>query len=297
MSAVSSIKTNRLFQTFNITFFSVISLVTLVPLLYVVAVSFTTDAEISASGYQLIPKQFSGLAYSYLLQTPKALLNAYFITILVTILGTLLSLLMTSTVSYVMTRRDYRYSNATSFYVFFTMLFNGGLVPTYLVVTKVLHIQDTLWVLFLPYAVSPMFAMLMRGFLKEIPYEVIESGKVDGAGEFRIFASIVMPLAKPALATVGLFYALAYWNDWWLAMLYISNEKLIPLQFMLQRIMSNLQYLTSNMQAGLNIDMSQIPGESSRMAIALLAIGPMMFAFPLFQRHIVRGLTLGAVKG
>jgi len=206
-------------------------------------------------------------------------------------------LLLTASVAYVMTRKDYRYHRITSFFVFFTLLFNGGLVPTYMVMTNVLHLQDTIFALFLPYGVSAWFAMLMKGFMQDLPFETIEAGKIDGASELGIFVKIVLPLSKPALATIGLFYALAYWNDWWLAMLYISNEKLIPLQFMLQRIMTNLQFLTSNMQAGLNIDMNQIPTESARMAISILAVGPMMFAFPFFQKFIVRGLTLGAVKG
>src|SRR5262249_8445004 len=130
-----------------------------------------------------------------------------------------------------------------------------------------------------------------------LPFEVIESAKIDGASEFGIYWRIVLPLSKPALATIGMFYALAYWNDWWLAMLYIQNEKLIPLQFYLQRIMSNIEFLTKNMQAGINIDMSSIPTESSRMAIAILAAGPMLFAFPFFQKYLVKGLTVGAVKG
>lgn len=285
------------FQGLTISFFILISIVMVIPLIYVLSVSVTSDSDIVHYGYSLIPKHITGLAYSYLLQTPKQLLNAYFITIIVTVLGTALSLVLTATVAYVMTRRDYRYHRITTFYVFFTMIFNGGLVPTYMVVTKILHLQDTLFALFLPYGVSAWFAMLMRGFLMSLPFEIIESAKIDGASELRIFTVIIVPLSKPALATVGLFYALAYWNDWWLALLYISDANLVPLQYLLQSIMSNLEHLTSHMQAGLNINLDQIPGESVRMAIAVLAIGPMMFVFPFFQKFIVKGLTLGAVKG
>lgn len=285
------------FQGFNISFFIMISIVTVIPLIYVLSVSLTSDSDIVQNGYKLIPEHLTGRAYAYLLQTPKQLLNAYFITITVTIMGTALSLVLTTSVAYVMTRRDYRYQRITTFYVFFTMIFNGGLVPTYMVVTKILHLQDTIFALFLPYGVSAWFAMLMRGFLMSMPFEIIESAKIDGASELRIFAGIIVPLSKPALATVGLFYALGYWNDWWLAMLYISDTNLVPLQYMLQSIMSNLEHLTSHMQAGLNINLEQIPGESARMAIAVLAIGPMMFVFPFFQKYIVKGLTLGAVKG
>ncbi|BFT70159.1 carbohydrate ABC transporter permease [Paenibacillus sp. P36] len=285
------------FQGVNITFFLFISLITVIPLIYVLSVSLTSDSNIVHYGYNLIPEHLTGKAYSYLLQTPKQLLSAYFITITVTVLGTVLSLILTTSVAYVMTRRDYRYHRITSFYVFFTMIFNGGLVPTYMVVTKILHLQDTIFALFLPYGVSAWFAMLMRGFLMSMPFEIIESAKIDGASEIRIFAGIIVPLSKPALATVGLFYALGYWNDWWLAMLYISDTDLVPLQYLLQSIMSNLEHLTSHMQAGLQINLEQIPGESVRMAMAVLAIGPMMFVFPFFQKYIVKGLTLGAVKG
>ncbi|MDQ6419362.1 carbohydrate ABC transporter permease [Paenibacillus sp. LHD-117] len=290
-------KSQRAFRWVNVTFFSVIALLTLIPLVYLVSVSLTSDSDIAHYGYQLIPKQVSFVAYDYLLQAPKQLINAYLVTIVVTVAGTALSLLLTASVAYVMTRRDYRYYRMTTFIVFFTLLFNGGLVPTYMVMTNVLHLQDTLFALFLPYGVSAWFAMLMKGFMQDLPFETIEAGKIDGASELGIFLKIVLPLSKPALATIGLFYALAYWNDWWLAMLYISKEELVPLQFMLQRIMVNLQFLTSNMQAGLNIDMDKIPSESARMAISILAVGPMMFAFPFFQKFIVRGLTLGAVKG
>jgi putative aldouronate transport system permease protein len=285
------------FQGLNHLFFILTSIVTVIPLIYVLSVSLTSDSDITHYGYSLIPQHITGKAYTFLLQTPKQLINAYLITIIVTVVGTILSLVLTTTVAYVMTRRDYRYHRITTFYVFFTMLFNGGLVPTYMVMTKILHLQDTIFALFLPYGVSAWFAMLMRGFLMGMPIEVIESAKIDGASELRIFAGIIVPLSKPALATVGLFYALGYWNDWWLAMLYISDANLVPLQYLLQSIMSNLEHLTSHMQAGLNINLDQIPGESARMAIAVLAIGPMMFVFPFFQKYIVRGLTLGAVKG
>lgn len=176
-------------------------------------------------------------------------------------------------------------------------MFNAGLVPSYIVATNVLHIQDTLWALILPYGVSAWFTMLMKGFMDGLPFEIIESAKIDGAGEWGIFARIILPLTKPALATIGLFYALAYWNDWWLAMLYIQNENLVPLQYYLQRIMTNIEFLTKNMQAGINVDMSAIPAESSRMAIAILAAGPMMFAFPFFQKYLIKGLTVGSIKG
>ncbi|WP_028558838.1 carbohydrate ABC transporter permease [Paenibacillus pinihumi] len=284
-------------QPWIIVVFIILSLLIIFPLLYVISVSVSSDADIARYGYKLIPQNFSFQAYDYIFRTPKGLLQSYLITIIVTTAGTTLSLLLTSSIAYVMTRKDYRYSRLTTFFVFFTLLFNAGLVPSYIVATNVLHIQDTLWALILPYGVSAWFTMLMKGFMDGLPFEIIESAKIDGAGEWGIFARIILPLTKPALATIGLFYALAYWNDWWLAMLYIQNENLVPLQYYLQRIMTNIEFLTKNMQAGINVDMSAIPAESSRMAIAILAAGPMMFAFPFFQKYLIKGLTVGSIKG
>ncbi|WP_239619123.1 carbohydrate ABC transporter permease [Cohnella mopanensis] len=284
-------------QPWIIVLFIFLSLLIIFPLLYVVSVSLTNDGDIARYGYQLIPKHASFQAYEYIFQTPKALLQSYLITIVVTVAGTMLALLLTSSLAYVMTRKDYRYSKLTTFFVFFTLLFNAGLVPSYIIATNVLHIQDTIWALILPYSVSAWFTMLMKGFMDGLPFEIIEAAKIDGSSEFGIYARIVLPLSKPALATVGLFYALAYWNDWWLAMLYIQREELIPLQYYLQRIMTNIEFLTKSMQAGMNVDMSTIPTESSRMAIAILAAGPMMFAFPFFQKYLIKGLTVGSIKG
>jgi putative aldouronate transport system permease protein len=278
-------------------FFTILSVFIIIPLLYVVSVSLSSDGDIARFGYQLIPKNITFLAYTYIFQTPKALLHAYLITITVTFFGTALSLLLTSSIAYVMTRRDYRYSTITTFFVFFTLLFNAGLVPSYIVVTNLLHIQNTIWALILPYGVSAWFTLLMKGFMQTLPFEIIESAKIDGSSELNTYVRIIIPLSKPALATVGLFYALAYWNDWWLALLYIDNEKLIPLQFFLQRILSNIAFLTQNVSAGISVDLSSIPTESSRMAIAILAAGPMLFAFPFFQKYLIKGLTVGAVKG
>ncbi|MEK8128271.1 carbohydrate ABC transporter permease [Paenibacillus filicis] len=286
--------TNNLFI---VILFSVMSAIIIIPLLYVVAVSLSYDGDIAKYGYQLIPERITFLAYTYIFQTPTALLHSYMITIIVTAVGTVLSLILTSSLAYVMTRKDYRYARITTFFVFFTLLFNAGLVPSYMVVTKLLHIQDTIWAMILPYGVSAWFTMLMRGFMQSLPFEIIESAKIDGSSELSTFVRIILPLSKPALATVGLFYALAYWNDWWLALLYINSEDLIPLQYYLQRIMSNIEFLTTSVQAGISIDLSQIPAESSRMAIAILAAGPMLFAFPFFQKYLVKGLTVGAVKG
>lgn len=277
--------------------FIVMSILVLIPLVYIVSISFSTSNDISQYGYTIIPYHFDITAYKYLFQAPKQIVTGYFISILVTMLGTTLGLILSSSLAYVMTRKDYRYRNITSMYVFFTMLFNGGLVPFYMVMTKILHVQDTIFALFIPYSINAWFTMLMKGFMQTLPFEIIESAKIDGSSEFNTFVRIILPLAKPALATVGLFYAFAYWNDWWLAMLFINKESLVPLQFMLYRTMNNLAFVLSTVSSAINVDLSNIPNESLRMAMAVLAAGPMLIVFPFFQKYFVKGLTVGSVKG
>ncbi|BBH19490.1 sugar ABC transporter permease [Paenibacillus baekrokdamisoli] len=278
--------------------FILFSIFCIIPLLYVISISFSTESDIAKEGYRLIPRTFTTFAYDYLLHSPKQLINGYTVSIAVTLIGTALSLLITAMLAYTMSRKDFFGANKLSFFIFFTLLFNGGLVPWYILIKEYLHIDDTLLSLILPYVIIPWHVLLMKGFLSEIPLALIESAKIDGAKEWRIFYQIVLPIAKPAMATVGLFIAFIYWNDWWLAMLYIDNEKLIPLQYMLYRIMNNIQYLSSNLKAGnISVNMTQFPNETARMAIAILAAGPILFVFPFFQKYFVKGLTVGAVKG
>ena len=229
--------------------------------------------------------------------TPGQLLRSYGVSILVTIAGTVASLLLTTLLAYTLARQDYRYRNIVSFFVFFTMLFNGGLVSTYIFMTRYLQLKDNLLVLILPYLVNAWFVLLMRSFIATLPLSLVESAKLDGAGEWRTFFSIILPLAKPALAAIGLMIAFNYWNDWWLSLLYLDNMNLIPLQFMLYRIMSNVSYLTTQLSMSVSIDLRDIPTESSRMAMCIMAAGPMLIIFPFFQKHFVRGITVGALKG
>lgn len=277
--------------------FIVISACVIIPLIYVISISLSTSGDIVKYGYRIVPVRFDLTAYQYLFQVPKQIITGYKISIIVTLMGTALGLALSASIAYVMTRRDYRYRKITSFYVFFTMLFNGGLVPFYMVMTKMLHVQNTIFALVIPYSINAWFTMLMKGFMQTIPFDIVESAKIDGSSEFRTFIRIILPLSAPALATVGLFYAFAYWNDWWLAMLFIDKESLVPLQFMLYRTMNNLAYLLSTVSTVMNIDLSKIPGESIRMAMAVLAAGPMLIIFPFFQKNFVKGLTVGSVKG
>lgn len=269
----------------------------IIPILYIISISFTSDIEIAKSGYSLIPKSIDTLAYEYLFKTPKQLLTSYGVSIFVTVFGTLASLLLTTMLSYTLSRPDYKYKNAMSFFVFFTMLFNGGLVPTYILITRYLHLKNNILVLILPYIINAWYVLLMKGFLVTIPVALIESAKIDGSTEMNTFLKLILPLARPAMATIGLFIAFTYWNDWWLSLLYIDEDRLIPLQYLLYRTMSNIMYLTQQLSASVSVNIKDIPTESARMAMCILAAGPMLMVFPFFQKYFVRGLTVGAIKG
>lgn len=275
----------------------ILSLSIIVPLLYLVSISFSSDDSIVEYGYRLLPKQISLEAYRYLLAAPGQILRAYAVSVAATACGTLLGLFLSTTLAYVMMRKDYILSRFTSFFVFFTMLFTGGVVPTYMVMKSVFNLGNSFFALFIPYSVSAWFTLLMKGFMSNVPFDVIESGKIDGAGELRIFTGIVLPMIKPALATVALFYVFMYWNDWWLAMLYMNNENYVPIQYMLYRMLNNLDFILRNLSSSLSMDVSSLPGEAVRMAVALLAAGPMLIVFPFFQRYFVKGITVGSIKG
>jgi putative aldouronate transport system permease protein len=277
--------------------FIVISLACVVPLLLIVSASLSTEAGINELGYSLLPSEFSFQAYEYIFQSPKQLFYSYGVTVLVTSLGTIGSLLCTSMFAYVIARRDFTFHRLFSFLLLFTLLFSGGIVPSYIIVTRYYHLKDTVLALILPYIIIPWHVFLMRGFFLDIPTSLIEAAKIDGAMEVSIFFRIILPISKPALATIGLFCAFTYWNDWWLSLLYIDNPRLISLQFYLYRIMNTIQFLASSMQTGaITIDLGELPGETARMALCVLAAGPMLFIFPFFQKYFVRGLTMGAVK-
>ncbi|MEK0316749.1 carbohydrate ABC transporter permease [Cohnella sp. 56] len=267
------------------------------PLLLVVSISLSQEDSVVKHGYRFIPERFSLDGYAAVFKHPGVLLHAYAMTIIVTVLGTLAGLLLTAMIAYVISRREYPYRKATTLFVVFTMLFNGGLVPFYILIVKYLHMKDTLWVLIIPYLINPFYVMIMKGFLDRMPAEVIESAKIDGAGEYRAFFTIVLPLSTPALATVGLFISFIYWNDWWLGLLFIDRNKLVPLQLLLYRTMNSIEFYAANSQhlSG-SVDVTKFPSLTTRMALAVLGAGPMLFIFPFFQRYFVRGLTVGSLK-
>ncbi len=277
--------------------FILLSLCCVIPLLYILAASFTSELSLQLNGYKLIPDEISFGAYEFIFKFPEQILNAYGVTIITTVVGTVISLLCTSTLAYVISRRDFKLRNIFSFMATFTLLFNGGMVASYIINTQWYHLSDKIWAMILPYVILPWHVFLMRSFFNDTPMELIDAAKVDGATEFFIFFKIVAPISKPAFATVGLFTAFTYWNDWWLSMLYINEDKLTSLQYYLYQIMNSIEFLKTGAMASLRVDFSKLPSETARMALCIVAIGPMMLVFPFFQKYFVKGITVGSVKG
>jgi len=273
-----------------------ISILFLLPLVIVISASLSDEQALAREGYSLLPRQFSLAAYEYMWLSPDRILRAYAVTVFVTAVGTLSGVLIMSMLAYAISRRTFRWRKPISFFLIFTMLFSGGLVPTYYIITQVLHLKDNLLVLILPYLVIPWFVFILRSFFATLPQELIEAARVDGASEWRIFFQIVLPLSTPVLATVGLFMILIYWNDWWLALLYITNPDLFPLQYLLFSVMRNVEFLTSNANTGLLMSV-EIPTQTLRMAMVVVAMGPIIFAFLLLQRFFIRGILIGSLKG
>ncbi|GBF76830.1 hypothetical protein PA598K_05322 [Paenibacillus sp. 598K] len=269
------------------------------PFLVIIGTSVQSESDIVKFGYSVIPKNFTFDAYRVILHDPTMLLRSYGVTILTTVVGSLVGMWVTTTYAYAISRKDYRLRSFLAFFIFFTMLFHGGMVPSYILMVKWLGLKNTMLALILPYLISGWFVMLMKGFLQTIPDALIESAKIDGASELRIFAQIVLPISKPALATLGLFFALQYWNDWWLTLLYVEGDPLIKLQYLLIRVLKNMEYLNSAeaIEYGLVKPGMMVPSLSARMAMCILAAGPMLLVFPLFQKFFVQGLTVGSIKG
>jgi putative aldouronate transport system permease protein len=278
--------------------FLITGLLCILPLILVISISLTGEKEILTQGYSLFPGEISFDAYKTVFSNPTQLINSYALTIFTTAAGTTLGMLITTMLAYSISRKDYVLAGKTSFYVFFTMLFSGGLVPWYILVTRTLKMGDTVFALFVPYLVVSWHVLLMKGFLSDIPSSLIESAKIDGASEYRIFFRIVIPISKAGIATVTLFTVLMFWNDYYLSLMFINRGKLVSLQYLLYRIMANIDFLNSALarQSGMALGAKNIPSQSARMAMCILAAGPMLFVFPFFQKYFVKGLTVGAVK-
>lgn len=272
--------------------------VCIIPIIAVLSISLSSDKALVMEGYSLLPRDFTVEAYKYVFQDFARILRAYGVSIFTTVVGTALGLLLNALMAYVLSRPNYSLHSKLTVFLTIPMVLSGGLVPTYMLITKYLNLKDNLLVQILPIAVVPWYIIMLRTFFSQIPYELSEAAIIDGAGEFRIFWQVVLPLAKPALATVGIFLALAYWNDWYYPMLYIENSDLVNLQYMLYRMMREVQELTRNAAlSGMSMSAADLPTEAMRMAMCLVAAGPMLVVFPFFQKYFVKGLTVGGVKG
>ena len=270
------------------------------PLLIVFSASITDEKAVTMYGYSLFPRNLSLEAYKYIFKDIMVILRAYGVTVFVTVVGSALSLVIIALYAYPISRKDFKYRNVFTFIAFLTMLFNGGLVPWYMVYVNVLHIDDTIMALILPYLMTPLYVLIMRTFfITTIPDGIIEAARIDGAGEFQTFVWIVLPLAKPVLATIGLFNLLTYWNDWYAPLLFINNEKLFNLQYLMYRVDKAIIYLSNNAGSINNATqiMANLPTQTARMAMAVIAIGPIILAYPFFQKYFVEGLTIGSIKG
>lgn len=277
--------------------FIIICIAIIYPFCMLISASLSNEADLVKYGYSIIPKRIDLSAYKFLFENPFVVLNAYKVTIIFTIIGTVLGVLCMSLIAYPLSRKNFKSRNKISFYLFFTMLFSGGLVPSYILNTQYLHLNNTIWIYILPYLISPWHVFMMRTFFSGIPEEIIEAVRMDGAKEFRILFQFIYPLSKPVLAAIALFTLLQRWNDWMTALLYIDDQNLISLQYLLQSIMKNIEMIKNAQESGVTIDVGNIPSETIRMAMAMVVAGPALIVFPFFQKYFVQGMTVGSVKG
>lgn len=278
--------------------FVLISVMCIYPVLLVIGISFTDETALADFGFKVIPKVWSLGSYRYIVTAGNTILRAYGITAAVTIIGAVSSTLVVALYAYPLSRTDFAYRKVFMFMAFFTMLFSGGVVSWYMICTNVLHLKNSIWAMILPYIMNAWHVIVMRSFFTmSIPGAIIESAKIDGAGEWRIFFKLVMPLAVPGLATIGLFATLTYWNDWTLPLYFVTEPKMYNLQFLLQSMISNIQMLTENsaLMGSTNL-LADVPKEGARMALCIIATGPILIVYPFFQKYFIQGLTVGAVK-
>ena len=293
---LQSVKTNVIIHMIFILF----SLCFILPFIYVISASFTKEADLLKYGYSLLPRQFDLTAYRYVLANPKQLIDSYKVNIFISIMGTVLGVLIMSLAAYPLSRQNFKLRKPITFGIF-TMLFGGGLVPSYILITQYLHLGNNIWVYIIPSLASAWYIIIFRTFFEGLPVSLVESAKIDGAGELMIFLRIILPLSKPVLATIAVFTLLNKWNDWFTSLIYIRDSQLYTLQFLLQRILREAEFvknIANDMPTLVNVQTSNdIPTESMRFAMCIIAAGPMLVVFPFFQKYFTRGLTIGAVKG
>ncbi|AZN38778.1 carbohydrate ABC transporter permease [Paenibacillus albus] len=297
-------KFNRVSNTTNVVFhiiFILLALVCLVPVIVVLSISFSSEDSIRNTGYHLIPTALSGESYHFIAQQGRMISRALGVSVLVTVVGTVLGILLTTSMGYVISRPNYKLKGLLTWIVFIPMVFNGGLVSSYYINSNLLGLKDTVWALILPLAVSSFNVIICKTFFRStIPDGLIESAEIDGAAQLRIFFSIILPISLPLIATIGLFLCFSYWNDWFQSMLYINDQNLYSLQALLNSLMSNVDAMAKNASTmGISYAtlVATMPKESARMAVAIIIVVPVAAAYPFFQKYFISGLTVGAVKG
>lgn len=273
------------------------SLMCFIPFLLMISASFSNEGVITREGFGLLPKGFTLTAYSWVFRYPKMILGSYGVTIVMTVFGTVLGLFLIAMTGYALQRKDFPFRNALSFFIYFTTLFSAGMAPTYIWVSRYLNLKGSYMAVFLQLLMTPWLIILMKNFARSVPYEITESGKMDGADDFKIFLTLILPMLKPALATVGLFLALGYWNEWYNSMLYLGSAVTYkPLQYYLYNIINTAAQLKNSM-AGAAITITDLPSNTLKMATAVVATGPIIFLYPFVQKYFISGITIGAVKG
>ncbi|MCD7954555.1 MAG: carbohydrate ABC transporter permease [Lachnospiraceae bacterium] len=289
-------RSDKIIRGFGYVFVTLYALCCIIPFLIIIGTSFTSEASINTYGVQIFPKEFTLKAYSMVLKG-GLIFQSYGLTIFMTVTGTFVGLSIIAMTGYALQRQDFFFRNIISFYIYFTSLFSAGLAPYYLLMTQTYKLKDSYLAVWLPLLMSPWLIILMKNFVKAIPHEITESGKIDGAGDFRIFSSLILPMLKPALATIGLFLALGYWNEWYQSSLFLSSKVDVkPLQYMLYEVVNKTSTLKQSV-AGQYVNVTDIPTVSVKMANAVLATGPVVLVYPFVQKYFVKGITVGAVKG
>ena len=273
---------------------SIVSIICLLPFIMIITGSFSESNQIMKYGYSILPRGFSLDGYRSIFLFPKQIIKSYGISITVTVVGTLMALVIMTVCGYALSRKELKYRNQIAFFIYFTTLFSGGVVPWYMVVTGI-GLKNTIWALIIPSCCSAFYILLIRNFMYSIPDDLIECARLDGAGEIRILIDVVIPLSTPVIATVGLFVSLAYWNDWYLASLFIQNTDMWPLQYRLYNIL-NAASRFAQMGAE-NFTSKVLPTETQKLANAVVATGPIIFVYPFLQKYFVQGIAIGAVKG
>lgn len=277
--------------------FIILAICCIMPMILVLVISFSSSQSITDVGYTLFPEEWSLDAYKFIFKDAEMLIRSYGVTIFNTVIGASVGLILSSMMAYALSRRSYKLRTFFSFMVFFTMIFSAGLIPQYITYTKFYHMRDSLAAVILPGLVTGWNVILLRTFFYDLPEEVLESGAMDGCSEFGLYWRIAMPMMKPGLATVGLTMVLSYWNEWYRTMIYIDSSSKFDLQYMLYRLLKNAEALLQDSQAGLSSVDANFVSDTAKMAMVILAAGPMMFVFPFFQKYFVRGISTGAVKG